>query len=84
MTTRSSKAQNDLLRKHPQLRQNLRIRLARVFFKELTDIEFVVFWNLPGLDVEISEPTKKYIEERRQKLGLKFSGTAGYDLETKN
>ena len=47
------------------------IRLSMVHFKRLTDVEFIIFWNLPDLTVHCGKETIKYIEERRQRLGLK-------------
>ena len=78
------KAREALYKKMPDLKvQNITIRLNRVFLKTLTDLEFTVLWHMAGLDIEVSEPTKEYIEERRVRLGLKFTPIAGYDLQTK-
>lgn len=49
------------------------IRLNRIFLKKLSDIEFIVLWNMPNLTVEASPDVIEYVDQRRKKLKLKDS-----------
>lgn len=81
MTTHSEKLRQQLLKKLPVTgAKGERIMLGRPFFKQLTDTEFIIMWNTPGMEIVISETTKAYIEQRRAALGLKFSKEAGFNL----
>ena len=61
-----------LQEKIPLLRgESKTIRLNRMFLKKLTDIEFIVLWNMPNLIVEASPDVIEYIDTRRRSLNLK-------------
>ena len=81
MTTPSEKARSALLKKLPELgNRNMRIMLQRSHFKKMTDLEFIILWHMPGLDIMIEPRTKIYVEQRRKALGARFDDTSGYDL----
>ena len=61
-----------LQEKIPLLRgESKTIRLNRKFLKKLTDIEFIVLWNMPNLIVEAAPDVIEYIDTRRRSLNLK-------------
>lgn len=71
-----------LMEKLPDLgRKNVRIMLQLSHFKKLTDLEFIILWHMPGLDIMVEPKTQKYVESRRQKLGVKFDDVSGYNLK---
>jgi hypothetical protein len=54
----------------PELRTTKTIALPRRFFFKLTDLQFKILYELPGLKISVSEKTIEYIEKRRLALGL--------------
>ena len=46
------------------------LMLSRVFFRNLTDSEFTIVYNMP-LKIIVTENTNKYIDNRRRELNLK-------------
>ena len=84
MTTpnKSEGAKKRLFDKIPELgHKNQLIGLQLSHFKKLSDKEFTLLWHMP-LDILISPTTRKYVEQRRLELGLKFTDKAGYkDVE---
>lgn len=70
-----------LRKKLPVLGTNdQRIMLQTTFLKTLNDTEFIILWNMPNLDIIVTENTRAYIENRRRGLNLKFTKDAGFDL----
>ena len=82
MTTPLEKLPAQLRKKLPVLgTSDQRIMLQKTFLKQLTDTEFIILWNMPNLDIIVTENTRAYIEKRRCELGLKFTKEAGFDLK---
>ena len=59
-----------LFRKIPELQHNKVIGLPGFYFERLTDLEFEIFYTMPGLTVKVSPKTMDYIEKRRVALKL--------------
>jgi hypothetical protein len=59
-----------LYSKIPELKVHHKIMLPGIYFKNLSDEEFIVLYTLPNLTVRVTPQTMKYIESRRIKLGL--------------
>jgi len=64
--------------KYRQLMNKLQVQndsrttfLSKSFFAQLSDEEFTVLWYMPGIEIICSDRTMKYINTRRQALGLK-------------
>lgn len=64
-----------VFRKIPELRHGRVIGLHSLYFKRLTDLEFIIFYKMPGITVRVAPKTMQYIEERRLRLNLPKSPT---------
>jgi hypothetical protein len=60
-----------LFKKIPELQHNKAVGLPGFYFERLTDLEFEIFYYMPGLIVTVSPKTMDYIEQRRVALKLK-------------
>ena len=77
----SEKFRKQLLKKLPVTgAKDESIFLGRPFFKSLSDTEFVILWNTPGLNIVIGPNAAEYVKERQERLNLKESKNAGYNL----
>lgn len=66
-----TKQLEELFSKVPELKLCREVYLARNFFAALNDESFIMLWHMPGLRIRVSAKTMEYIEERRNRLGLK-------------
>ena len=65
-----------IFKKIPALNGTSEIYLPQVYFKNLTDEEFVVMWTLPDLTIKVTDKCGLYIEARRKRLGLTRTDTS--------
>lgn len=80
MATHAEKFRNDLLKKLPTTgAEGERILLGVPFFKSLTDTEFIILWNTPGLDIVVGPNAEAYIKQRQAKLKLQESKNIGFN-----
>ena len=57
--------------KIPALNGQHKVYLPELYFKKLSDEEFVVLWSLKGIEIIVNQKTGEYIEKRRKSLGLR-------------
>lgn len=62
--------EKSLLGKLPQLNGSATVYLPLVYFKRLSDLEFIVLWEIKNMRIEVAPKTGDYIEKRRRMLGL--------------
>jgi len=66
-----------IFEKIPVLETEKDVYLGKLYFKKLTDEEFVLLWTLPNLIIRVHPNAADYLEERRLLLGLKRNMQSG-------
>ena len=64
------KTLESLYRKIPELQDCRVIMLPYHYWLKLSDLEFMVLYTLPNLQIKVNPKTMAYIEARRQELKL--------------
>ena len=80
MPTLSKQQQRKLHKLLPAHGKDEQILLPAPFWKALSDTDFIIIWNMPDANILLPPRAEEYVEERRKKLGLKFTKNAGYNL----